>query len=1261
MAMTVSVRDKTVSHLHTDPKLITQIGCQSTLKVGQFVYLDTDDLYKPGLSGSSKQKTFIHGYVWSFIDEDHFYLRMSVGPVKYRFPFGPEFFLTNGDGTVDEYNVNPFKIPGNIGDRLWLSETEPGGVQIFKPKVWPLAVGFKTEFGLYYRPDTIFCCNIEPTSSISSMSSSLSSLISSESSFFSSLTSSSESPSQSSSLSIASSSQFSSNFSSSSNSSEEIKHCYYLYTSSYDCNTSDWTSPILVQIICSVTGPGEPLGVWVKTGCVAHYWQIGILCDTDSSGTSLESFSSGSSITGSEGGCPVVLLPPTNKPVAVQGDHDACCGSSSESNSINHSSSSNASSEVFESSSSELSSSESSEESSISSEESSNISSNISSNNSSVSSVVSSQSNSSISHSSISQSSISQSSISQSSISQSSTSNSNNSSQGSSNNSGNSSSGPGIPICVAQWRSVFNCSTQAWSDPAISIINPYDCSIGQVLNVWELVPTSSCVAHIYTTTTAPVTCNSSVDCETQDYVVPVNPTDQGLEPLDDCCPSSSSSQGSHSSSSEQLCDQYTFFAEYDCSTNTWNVDSVPVVIHNTLCSSNVDWHQGIVSGDCSLDTQIYVSAGSPPPPTPTAPTAPKPDLCVCSSSSESSEESSAESSQESSVESSEESSAESSQESSAQSSKQGSSNTQSSGTTSSQQSTQSSQQGSSDQSSTISSDNSCGGDTPGRIIYGWETVYNQTTCTWGSVTGVYADCTENTFTFDQWLAFGDACTYRYYTRLSGCCDPQNPGDIPPYPAAPDAPTFQPVGCECVSSSSTSSTQSSEESSNNSSEISSSVSSGVSSIVSSASSATSSTISSESSNNSSETTSSASGLCDIYSLAAFYWCDEPGGCNGSFSWFVSVVSSSTDQECGTDTPWQLSDDCNATKTVYVPAGTPFTNQPCIDYYPDIGPGPTCCPSSMTSSEVSSASSVNSQTSSNSSQNSSETVSSNSSTTNCDFWYFHAVYNCETSAWELDSDPVAPLSTDVPCDSNDGWQLSDDCTAFNGIYVPTGSGKPSAGLPGFGPGPTCCSSVGSSEQSSTSSASNNSSSNSSVNSSTSSASNDSSANSSISSTNDSSGTPPGSSDSSADSSETSSGGSIDPCTDGPDTLTYNFQSSGGDTGSSDCNCTTTQIYKKTASTATTVTYSLIYAESQNDPFPPDGLTCQFCAPTGVYTDDPTNTSPDWVWDCTLGQWTTGGWCAVDNSCNCIPNQFTGGYTLVQDQCGYPFASTLTTTVS
>ena len=309
-----SYRDKTISHSHSDPKIIEQIGAKNSFIIGDLVYLDVDNIYKLALSVDD-QKQNIQGVIWSFPTPDSFYLRIAPGPFEYRFPIEQNF--------IDNF------IPGNVGDRLWLSNTNPGKMVNTKTGGdFEVFVGYKTDYGFLYRPELYICC-VSTDQSSSSIESSFSSEISSEESSSESvnISSSSNSSITSSSISsLVSVSSLISSLNSSSSSASGADVCIYTYVSEFDCSLDDWTNPVLTHIYCSNTFPG-PLDTWIKNQCIATYITLGLPCIPDSSTTS----SLTSSISGDFfAGCSLTPpSPPIVGPVRVQLDYDTCCSSSS--------------------------------------------------------------------------------------------------------------------------------------------------------------------------------------------------------------------------------------------------------------------------------------------------------------------------------------------------------------------------------------------------------------------------------------------------------------------------------------------------------------------------------------------------------------------------------------------------------------------------------------------------------------------------------------------------------------------------------------------------------------------------------------------------------------------------------------------------------------------------------------------------------------------------------------------------------------------
>jgi hypothetical protein len=155
-------KDKTIGHIHTDPKLIQQTNCKNTLKIGMLVYVDPyDELYKPALSTPIEITSNVLGVVWGFVGANKFYLRTLPGPMEYRFPLTKDYFNMNGK-VIDELSPNNDLIPGDLGDRLWLSETQEGRMQSTKPLGGniTLMVGYKTKYGFVYQPKYI-CCYLD--------------------------------------------------------------------------------------------------------------------------------------------------------------------------------------------------------------------------------------------------------------------------------------------------------------------------------------------------------------------------------------------------------------------------------------------------------------------------------------------------------------------------------------------------------------------------------------------------------------------------------------------------------------------------------------------------------------------------------------------------------------------------------------------------------------------------------------------------------------------------------------------------------------------------------------------------------------------------------------------------------------------------------------------------------------------------------------------------------------------------------------------
>ena len=156
--------DKTKNHFHQDPKLIVQEKAAKTLMIGQIVYLDDDMIYKPAIA-TSRQKCNIQGVVWSFVGKNEFYLKTEPGPMYYKFPFVPTWFVTDAYNVVYENALLYQNIPGAIGEKVYLSNTVPGGLMsdpyksltIFNSvsfdHKYSVLIGYRTEYGLLYRPE----------------------------------------------------------------------------------------------------------------------------------------------------------------------------------------------------------------------------------------------------------------------------------------------------------------------------------------------------------------------------------------------------------------------------------------------------------------------------------------------------------------------------------------------------------------------------------------------------------------------------------------------------------------------------------------------------------------------------------------------------------------------------------------------------------------------------------------------------------------------------------------------------------------------------------------------------------------------------------------------------------------------------------------------------------------------------------------------------------------------------------------------------
>lgn len=156
--MSTRKRDKTIGHFHTDPKLIEQTNAQSELEIGQVVYQDCNGKYLP--AEACANKSIVCGVVWDFEGPNHFYLRQGDTPLMYRFPLTKDFFLVDANGRVREDSPDPTKIPGDYGQFLYLSDTNPGWYSHVTPTSvgsCKVILGKKQKYGWLYQPSERTC------------------------------------------------------------------------------------------------------------------------------------------------------------------------------------------------------------------------------------------------------------------------------------------------------------------------------------------------------------------------------------------------------------------------------------------------------------------------------------------------------------------------------------------------------------------------------------------------------------------------------------------------------------------------------------------------------------------------------------------------------------------------------------------------------------------------------------------------------------------------------------------------------------------------------------------------------------------------------------------------------------------------------------------------------------------------------------------------------------------------------------------------
>lgn len=132
-----------------DIKYIVQADAKSTLKYGQLVYLDVDGLYKPSIATSDLSASF-EGIVWGFSGTNGFFIKVGEGEMRYRLPLPKSYYLIE-NGRINEEKGNPVYLPGNINDIVYISETEPGGIQTVIPSTFNKKVGNRSKYGFIIK------------------------------------------------------------------------------------------------------------------------------------------------------------------------------------------------------------------------------------------------------------------------------------------------------------------------------------------------------------------------------------------------------------------------------------------------------------------------------------------------------------------------------------------------------------------------------------------------------------------------------------------------------------------------------------------------------------------------------------------------------------------------------------------------------------------------------------------------------------------------------------------------------------------------------------------------------------------------------------------------------------------------------------------------------------------------------------------------------------------------------------------------------
>lgn len=147
--------DKTIGHYHTDPKIVEQDGI-GLYDPGTVFYLDVDGIYKPAIATSLKTAS-VAGFMWQAFGPNKAAIKVESCHLEMNYPYLPsQFFYNLSNGLIDP--LQP-KLPGKPGNRLYLSETEEGKVQAFYPRSrYIVVIGYRTLYGMTWRPEIISCC-----------------------------------------------------------------------------------------------------------------------------------------------------------------------------------------------------------------------------------------------------------------------------------------------------------------------------------------------------------------------------------------------------------------------------------------------------------------------------------------------------------------------------------------------------------------------------------------------------------------------------------------------------------------------------------------------------------------------------------------------------------------------------------------------------------------------------------------------------------------------------------------------------------------------------------------------------------------------------------------------------------------------------------------------------------------------------------------------------------------------------------------------